>query len=201
MGFIGGLADGEAAGAALELFDEDRRKDGYVWNLTRVLALRPESFRAWRGLAGTIRGAMDLRRYELVTLAAAQALRASYCALAHGKILREKFFGAGEALALARGDYGGAGLDAVDVAVVQFARQVAIGADRITRQDVAALQRLGLTDREVLDVALAAAARAFFTKVLDALGVEPDSAYLAMEAPLREALTVGRPIAPAAEGG
>jgi hypothetical protein len=34
---------------------------------------------------------MDLRRYELATLAAAMRLRSSYCALAHGKELAERF--------------------------------------------------------------------------------------------------------------
>jgi hypothetical protein len=32
---------------------------------------------------------MDLRRYELATLAAARRLRSSYCCLAHGRVLAE----------------------------------------------------------------------------------------------------------------
>ena len=39
----------------------------------------------------TIAGGMDTRRYELATLAAARELRSSYCSLAHGKILAERF--------------------------------------------------------------------------------------------------------------
>jgi len=46
-----------------------------------------------------------------------------------------------------------------------------------------------------VDVALAAAARCFFSKALDALGVQPDSEYLQLDDDLRGALTVGRPIA------
>ena len=42
---------------------------------------------------------------------------------------------------------------------------------------------------------LAAAARCFFSTVLDAVGAQPDAAYRELDAPLREALTVGRPIA------
>jgi hypothetical protein len=44
-------------------------------------------------------------------------------------------------------------------------------------------------------VVLAAAARAFFSKTLDALCVEPDASYSELEPSLRETLTVGRPIA------
>jgi hypothetical protein len=51
-----------------------------------------------------------------------------------------------------------------------------------------------LRDAEIFDVAAIAAARAFFTKLLDALGTEPDAAYMGLDEPLRTALTVGRPI-------
>jgi hypothetical protein len=46
-----------------------------------------------------------------------------------------------------------------------------------------------------MDVVLTAAARCFFSKTLDALGAEPDSAYWNLDPGLRDALTVGRPIA------
>jgi hypothetical protein len=35
----------------------------------------------------------------------------------------------------------------------------------------------GLTDPEIFDVALAAAARSFFSKSLDAMGAQPDPEY------------------------
>jgi hypothetical protein len=56
------------------------------------------------------------------------------------------------------------------------------------------LRELGLSDDDVLDVALAAAARCFFSKTLDATGTTPDSAYNNLPDNLRTALTVGRPI-------
>jgi len=36
--------------------------------------------------------------------------------------------------------------------------------------------------------------RCFFSKTLDALGVQPDASYHELDAALRDALTVGRPI-------
>jgi hypothetical protein len=42
---------------------------------------------------------------------------------------------------------------------------------------------------------LAAAARCFFSKTLDALGVRADPSYRELEPGLRQALVVGRPIA------
>ena len=46
-----------------------------------------------------------------------------------------------------------------------------------------------------MDVVLAAAARCFFSKTLDALGVLPDASFHELEPELREVLVVGRPIA------
>ena len=193
MSFIRTIADGEATGRAREMFDQDVREDGFVNNLTRVLALRPDVVDAWRGLSGAIRSKMDLRRYELVTLASAQALCGSYCSLAHGQVLREKFFGADEMLAIAR-DGAHESLTPADVAVMGFARKVARDAAGVTAADVQVLRDNGLADSDVLDVVLAVAARSFFCKLLDGVGVQPDSAYGSLDEDLRAALTVGRPI-------
>ena len=58
------------------------------------------------------------------------------------------------------------------------------------------MRELGLSDSEILDVVLAAAARCFLSKVLDAVGAQPDHEYEErLEPELREALVVGRPIA------
>lgn len=71
---------------------------------------------------------------------------------------------------------------------------VANDAATITRADIDRLRDLGLSEADVVDVVAAAAARCFFSKALDALGVEPDSAFAELEPDLRDALTVGRPI-------
>jgi uncharacterized peroxidase-related enzyme len=184
-------------GEAGRLYQADRERQGYVANYTKVFALRPEVYDAWAGLAGAIKRAMDLRRYELVTLAAARRLRSSYCSLAHASVLRDRFYDASTVRAIAE-DHRRAGLEPVDVAVMDFAEKVAADATSITAADVDALRRHGLDDEDVLSVALAAAARCFFSKVLDAMGAEPDREYRAsVESDLRDVLTVGRPIADA----
>ncbi len=45
------------------------------------------------------------------------------------------------------------------------------------------LRAQGLSDEEILDVAMAAAARCFFSKVMDAVGAEPEARYLSDEPP------------------
>jgi alkylhydroperoxidase family enzyme len=92
-------------------------------------------------------------------------------------------------------DHRSAGLSEVDVAVMDLAERVVDDATSIGDADLERLRQLGLSETEIMDVVLAAAARCFFSKTVDALGVLPDSDYLETEARLREALVVGRPIA------
>ncbi|HEY4568777.1 MAG TPA: carboxymuconolactone decarboxylase family protein [Kribbella sp.] len=173
-----------------EFFEQNRAPAGHIPNYVSLYAARPAVYEAWKQLNGAIKEAMDLRRYELATLAAATALKSSYCSLAHGQVLADKFYTAEEVAALVSEPSN----DPVDRAVMDFARKVALAADSVTQADVDALKAVGLSDTDVLDVALAAAARAFFSKTLDATGTQPDAAFGTLPETLRTALTVGRPI-------
>jgi uncharacterized peroxidase-related enzyme len=161
-------------------------------NFERAFAERPEVYAAWVQLNTAIKAGMDLRRYELATLAAARRLRSSYCSLAHGTVLREQF---GEPVREIALDRRAAGLDEVDIAVMDFAERVIDDASSIGEAELQRLRDLGLSDTEILDVALAAAGRCFFSKTLDALDVRADASYSELEPELLEALVVGRPIA------
>jgi alkylhydroperoxidase family enzyme len=161
-------------------------------NLERAFSERPEVFAAWKQLNGSIKAGMDLRRYELATLAAARRLRSSYCCLAHGTVLLDDF---GEPVREIALDHRTAGLDDVDIAVMDLAERVVDDATSIEDSELQRLRDLGLSEEDIMDVVLAAAARCFFSKTLDALGVRPDKSYSELDPELREALVVGRPIA------
>ena len=79
--------------------------------------------------------------------------------------------------------------------MMAFVEKVALNADRITSADIELLRSHGYRDEEIFDFAAAAAARCFFSKLLDALGVLADSTFNDLEPTLRQALTVGRPVA------
>jgi uncharacterized peroxidase-related enzyme len=171
--------------------EQNRSPAGHVPNFVSTFAARPDVYAAWQQLNGAIKANMDLRRYELATLAAATALKSSYCSLAHGQVLADKFLTADEVAALV--DEPPA--DPVDRAVMAFARQVALAADTVTGADIDGLRTLGLSDEDILDITLAASARAFFSKTLDATGTTPDAAFRTqLPAALAEKLSVGRPI-------
>ena len=163
-------------------------------NYELAFSERPGVLAAWGALNGAIKEGMDLRRYELATLAAARRLRSSYCCLAHGTVLLERF---GEPVRAIAVDHRAAGLDDVDVAVMDLAERIVDDATSIGDTDLQRLRDLGLSDTEIMDVVLAAAARCFFSKTLDALGVLPDARYAGLDPELLDALVVGRPIAAA----
>jgi hypothetical protein len=65
----------------------------------------------------------------------------------------------------------------------------------VQQADVDRLRAVGLSDADVADVVFAAAARAFFTKVLDGLGAQLDRQTAETFAPaLLESMVVGRPV-------
>jgi len=156
-------------------------------NFERAFSGHEDVYAAWVQLNTAIKSHMDLRRYELATLAAAQRLKSSYCSLAHGKVLVEKF---DEPVAQIVRDR--SGLSDIDRAVMDLAEQVV---DDATNVDTQPLRNLGLTDAEIMDVVLAASARCFFSKTLDGVGVLPDADYAQLPAELLDVLVVGKPIA------
>jgi uncharacterized peroxidase-related enzyme len=193
MTFITTVDEDDARDAVADLYETDRAAFGFVPNFARAFSHRPEVYAAWRQLNGAIKAGMDLRRYELATVAAARRLRSSYCTLAHGSVLADRFMEADEVRAVVT-DHHAAGLDEVDVAVMDLAEKVAGDATSVTEADVERLRSLGLSDTEIFDVVAAAAARCFFSTMLDGLGATPDARYRELDPALRETLTVGRPI-------
>jgi uncharacterized peroxidase-related enzyme len=193
MAYLPGVAPESASGLVQELYEEDVASLGYVANYSRLFSLRPEVYRAWKGLIGAVRGDMDLRRYELATIAAASALRCTYCVVAHGAVLASRFYTPEEVVTLAH-DFRSAGLEPVDVAIMELAEKVALHAWKVTEEDVERLRAFGLSDPEIFDVVLTAAARSFFSKSLDSMGAEADEAYAhKLGVGVATELAVGRP--------
>jgi uncharacterized peroxidase-related enzyme len=178
-----------------EWYDEQTARWGYLPNYAAAFASRPEVARAWTALNLAVRDGMDRRRFELATVAAARALRSTYCTTAHSTFLRDVCNDEPTMLSMAA-DPDGASLDATDRAVIVFARKVALDAAAISRDDVDALRAVGLSDNDVADIVFAAAARSFFAKVLDGVGVNADHQLgAAFDPQVAQQLTVGRPIA------
>ena len=195
MSYLGTIGEEDARTDVQRMYAADRERQGYVSNHTKTFSLHPEAYTAWLALNGAIKGGMDLRRYELATVAAARRLRSSYCSLAHGKALLEQGMLEEADLVRVMQAEPAETLDEVDRAVIELADRVAAGAADLTEADLQPLRELGLADADILDVILAAAARCFFSAVLDATGTQADAALVSHFSPeALAALTVGRPV-------
>ncbi len=178
----------DVTGDAAALYAEDLADLGYVPSHTRVMADNPAAVHAFTDLIRASRRTMDLRRYELVTLAAAQAIGSQACRLAHGRKAL-KAIDEAQLVRIAR-DFRDAGLSEAEVAMMEFAQKVSLDSRAMTDADSLRLRELGFSDHEIVDIALAAAARNYYSRVLHALAVPADVPPDLSEE-LREALLAG----------
>ncbi len=193
MAFIKTVRASQSTGEVRDMYERQEAHWGYVPDYASVFSHRPEVLTRWGRLLAEIRRPADDRRFELVTFVVAHELKHSACSLAHGKNLAD-LLGAEHVVALAEGRLPPV-LTPAEVAIVAFARDIARDASKITSGRVAELREIhGLDDAEIFDIAAIAAGRCFFTKLLDALGSEPDVAFMSLDPDFRQALTVGRPI-------
>jgi uncharacterized peroxidase-related enzyme len=198
MSIFATTPESQAFGLRAKIYDDDIQSRGYVAKFTKELAVNPEAYAAFEALIGAITKNMDLRRYQLVTLAAAQALGSTHCRLAQGvKALRaiEE-----DELVLIAQDYRNAGLPPAEVAMMEYAEKLSTDAVAMTDADTLELRDHGFTDREILDITLAAGAQNYQSRVLQAIAAEVDvptelSPQLrsALLAPLAQFGAVARP--------
>jgi hypothetical protein len=78
MAFIKTISEEQAKGLLKEQYEAARKTMGYVPNYVKAFSLHPEVYDSWTKLIGAIRSNMRMRRYELVTFAAAMALKCTY---------------------------------------------------------------------------------------------------------------------------
>ncbi len=186
------LAEPPQTDASRRLYESDLASDGYVGNLTRTWAWRPEvleGFTALRGLL-TEGSALTFEDYAVLVAATASAMGDAYCSLAWGSKLASLVDPATAAVVL-RGETDG--LNERQRALAEWARQVARDPNATTETQIESLRSIGLDDRSIFEATTFIAMRVAFSTVNDALGAAPDL-QLAHDAPdvVRQAVTFGR---------
>ena len=163
-----------ATGHVADMYAGDMQTDGFVFAYTRAMAVNPDAHQAFEALIGAIVPSIGVRIYELATLGAARAIGSPHCLLAHGrKTLRAGLMDEAQLERLGR-DYLDAGLDEQEVAVMAYAEKLSLHAGDMSDADTERLREVGFTDRQIVDITLAAAARNFFSRALLALAVPVD---------------------------
>lgn len=180
--------------AAKAIFDEDIDEMGFVMNVSRLWAHRPEAMVALFELMHLVTSARpftDRERGILITACASQ-FGDSYCSLAWGT----KLAGLADpqlAAGILRGEDDA--LTAPERAMAAWARRIARDPNGTSATDVAELRQAGFSDSDIFAMTVFVALRVAFSTVNDALGLRPDAEYRS-EAPaaVLDAVTYGRPI-------
>ena len=108
-----------------------------------------------------------------IDLAVEIAVQNTYCTVAHSKFLRDACDDEPTMIAMT-GDPDSTALDPTVHTIIAVAGKVARDAAEISTEDVANLRSVGVTDNEIADVVFTVAARSFFTRVLDGMGIHAD---------------------------
>jgi uncharacterized peroxidase-related enzyme len=192
--FISGIDEDAADGDVADYYASQRAAWGFLPNYARAFSSRPDVARTWGALSATIRDGMDRRLFEIATIAAARARRSTYCTAAHSKFLRDVCDDEPTMRAICQHPDGST-LESRDRAAYELAAAVADDASSVTQSQVDQALARGLSEKDVADVVFAAAARCFFTAVLDGLGAQLDPQTAGTFSPdLLGSMVVGRPV-------
>jgi alkylhydroperoxidase family enzyme len=177
------------------LYDGDVAGDGYVMNLTRVWAHRPELIDRLTELLGgaTEAAGLTLRQRGVLVTTVASVLGDSYCSLAWGQKLADA---AGVEVAVAALTGVEEPLAPDERALAAWARQVVRDPSSTTVADVQLLRDAGFDDSQIVAITAYVAGRLAFSTVNDALGARPDAELgSSVDPAVRAAVTWGRPVA------
>jgi uncharacterized peroxidase-related enzyme len=186
---------------AAAFLDKERAASGYVMNLERAWAWRPDVAEAFVALRKQLTDASSLAPREIAILVCATARTRgdSCCALAWGARLAKLGDAALAADVLSRDSV--PALTVREKALRHWAEQVVRDPNDTTAAHVEALRTAGLSEREILEATVYVALRLAFATVNDALGAQPDPELVAEAPPqVRAAVTYGRPPAGQSRG-
>lgn len=176
------------------VYQSSAASQGFVMNLTRAWAWRPEVFEGFAALRNqlTSQSALSKRELAILVCAAAAERGDAYCSLAWGRTLAQEAGSVAVAAAVIAGDPC-KGLSVRDRALALWARKVVRDPNATTAADVQALRSAGISEREVFEATVFIAFRMAFSTVNTALGVHPDRRLAEqVAAEVRDAVTFGR---------
>ena len=190
--YIKTVEPADATGEMAAIYDAEMASMGRVMEASQCWSARPDMLVPIENLLHQMRDgfSLGLLNFRLITFIAARYVPSSYCSHVYfkslcGMLSRE------QALAI-QADYRNAGLSEQQVAMLAYAEQITRDASKITATDIEKLRRVGFTDLNIADIALAASFRNFLSRYFDAVGasVEPD--FLDADPQVRAQMAVGK---------
>ncbi len=155
-------------------------KLGFVPNVLRALALRPDHLLAWwRYYDPLMRGEGKLSRAEreMIALVVSRLNDCEYCLASHSSYLRELTGDPTLPDRIVANWRRVEELSERERALLAFAEAVTLDSARLELEDIEALRSVGLDDEAIFEAAEVAAMFNYTNRLLNALGVKPNREY------------------------
>src|SRR5262245_17283574 len=165
--------------AVQELWAKPLEKLGFVPNVLRTMALRPDHLLGWWAYYDELmRGESRLTKEqrEMVAVVVSAQNRCHYCVVSHSAALR-KLTGDPDLADQLATNYRYAPVSSAERAMLDYAVKVTIESSACTEEDVEALRAEGWTDEDILDIAQVAAMFNFTNRLASGLGWVPNPEY------------------------
>ena len=165
-----------------KLWEKPLERLGFVPNVLRVFALRPQHLlRWWSYYDELLRGESGLTKAqrEMIAVVVSATNRCHYCIVSHSAALRKLTEDPVLADQLATG-YKYAPLDEKDRAMLDFAVKLTEESDRCSADDVELLRQAGWNDEEIMDIAEVAAMFNYTNRLASGLGWLPNTEYFSL---------------------
>jgi uncharacterized peroxidase-related enzyme len=178
-------ADDELPESLQGLFVTARQRLGFVPNVFRVYAFRPERLSAWFRHFRQLHepsAHLDAADREMIAVVVSAANGCLYCLVAHGAALREELGDGvlGERISY---DWRRADLDPRRQAICAYAEKLTLRPREITRADLQSLLDVGLDREEAWDVAEVVAMYNLTNRMAMATNMLPNEEYSAQARP------------------
>ena len=164
------------------LFQRAREKLGFIPNVFRVYATRPEHFTKWRAHFNEVTlGESELSQAEreMIAVVVSAENHCLYCLTSHGAGLRQQLGDQvlGDRITL---DYRRAGLDERTTAMLDYAAKITTRPVECSEADIERLRTLGFSDEAIFDIIETAAMYNFTNRIASATGMLPNREYHGM---------------------
>lgn len=179
---FGEPAEGDLPDDIRDVYEKNRAKIGFVPNVFRAYARRPEHFRAFMQYHDVLmRGASGLSRpeREAIVVAVSAENRCLYCVVAHGAALRVLGKNAILADQIAT-NWCSADLTPRWRAMLGFASRVNEPGFVAGKDELAALRAQGFSDDDVWDIAAIAAFFGFSNRMAGLMDMRPNPEFYSM---------------------
>ena len=175
-------SEDEVPAAVQELWEKPLEKLGFVPNVLRVMALRPDHLLGWWAYYDELmRGESGLTKEqrEMIAVVVSAQNRCHYCVVSHSAALR-KLTGDPDLADQLATNYRYAPVTSAERAMLDYAVKLTVESSTCTEDDLDALRAESWSDEDILDIAQVAAMFNFTNRLASGLGWVPNAEYFSL---------------------